>query len=195
MRKLTHAETFLLRNWRDTERLEASAAAVRSWTYDSVIETLASRPWWTKQFRVERFPSRGEATTAIHVLKANWQAGASKWQWYTLGLQDLNPPALLGLADPPMLYVWNPTWRMASAFDRAFVPAAKRICKPLALWDEEDASVGGYVRRTPEQWLRLLEVGRFAEEVCSEFDKLARLIAPIDRALAKVRARAAGKRC
>ena len=196
MRKLTSAETFLLHNWSRVERLEESTAALRSWMFDAVIEALGKRPWWTKEFRVERYPSRGGPTTAIHVLKAAWKVKEVTWHWYAFGMQDLSPSSLLGLADPPSLYVWAPdgNWPLRSAFDRAFWPVAKRISRPLGLWDEGEECVSSYIRRPPERWLRLLETGRFTEEVCIEFDKLARLITPIDRALAKVRANTARKK-
>ena len=71
MRKLTEAEEFLLRNWSDVEKLQATVADLNARLVSDVETALTKRTWWARnQFAAK--PYVGKSGGALYVYKSNW---------------------------------------------------------------------------------------------------------------------------
>ena len=200
MRKLTEAELYLLRNWSDVQRLQETTASMKEMLLSQVETALPSRRWWVASFEP---PTRYESIGDVAVHKKQWVLGKGKWNHVCFGVWSLTPEFLLGdTDDPPTGYVWVESLRDRRAtFNRQFKKFAKYSqtrWTSLGLEDFEsddsDYPVSLKMKRSPKQWLGLLQSGRYVEEVCKIFDRLAQFVDPIDRALAELRGSAARKK-
>ena len=204
MRKLTEAEEFLLRNWSDVEKLQATVADLNARLVSDVETALTKRTWWARnQFAAK--PYVGKSGGALYVYKSNWLRG--KWSWNTMEVSlvadGLDPGTLLGLEEYPLLFYVRVTKLAGSSsqFNQAFKKLSgytPRKWASLGLEDfesdDDEYPIYFEANRSREQWATSLKTGRYAEEICRYFDKLVQFISPIDRVLAELRGSAARKK-